>query len=161
VVEEAQEGRDLNGNGRVEDTVLHVFDGRSGAFLNTRLAVGVVNGILALPTQRFFAVEALETDGDLNGDGDASDEVLHTIDAASGRTVNLRRAVSPVFSFGPFPAALIERRFLSGADLPGPGDAFAFGVDEASQGARDLNGDGDADDVVIHALRLDGGNSAR
>jgi hypothetical protein len=37
---------------------------------------------------------------------------------------------------------------------PGLGDAFAFLVSEAAQGNVDLNGDGDTNDLLVHATRL-------
>jgi hypothetical protein len=89
----------------------------------------------------FLVAEA--TAGDLNGDGDSLDVVLHVMDAQTGVTVNLGFAV-PVVCDLAFPPG-----FCSPAQ-PVVGDTiFAFLVSEAAQGAMDLNRDGDASDDVL------------
>lgn len=74
-----------------------------------------------------------ETAGDLNGDGDRLDTVAHVLDLRSGRLTNLGLATALAFP------------------LNGPVSLLL--VSEAGEG-RDLNDDGDAEDGVLHRLRL-------
>ena len=77
----------------------------------------------------FRVWETAQGSTDLNGDGDASDFVLHVLDLSTGFVTNV------------------------GVDASGPlacaGDVFAFGVRESAQNNLDRNGDGDAFDVVL------------
>ena len=71
---------------------------------------------------------------DRNGDGDTDDVTLTIYDLADGSLTDLSLALATA------PFALLT-----------VGDVLvAFGVSEAGQGGTDLNGDGDADDVVLH-----------
>ena len=90
----------------------------------------------------FLVAEA--TAGDLNGDGDAADTVVHVLNTETGEVVNLGLAV-PVVCDRAFPPG-----FCSPVQ-PVVGDTIvAFLVSEHDQGAQDLNGDRDAiDDVVF------------
>jgi len=107
---------------------------------------------------------------DLNADGDTSDLVLHLFDVASGKLTNT--GFSPGMPDGQFlnsaafgfagisPGLSLFTPFSTfqpgppSVDGPGLGDAYAFIVSEAAQGNVDLNGDGDTDDLVVHATRL-------
>ena len=86
--------------------------------------------------------EAGQANRDLNEDGDALDLVVHTFDLGSRELTNLGLAAS--------------KRPVSAGDLVPPpamhfdGSLAAFFVDEALQGGTDLNGDGDAEDTVLH-----------
>lgn len=85
--------------------------------------------------------EASQGGQDLNGDGDALDQVPFVLDLADDSLTNLALAGAPLAGAAgrafPFPFAVV-------------GDVLvAFGVSEAAQGASDLNGDGDADDIVL------------
>lgn len=76
--------------------------------------------------------EAGEGAADRNGDGDALDVVLSVYDLAADSRADL--GLAP----GGFPLVAV-------------GDVLvAFGVSEADQGNTDLNGDGDAGDLVLH-----------
>lgn len=86
-----------------------------------------------LPVEPVLALEANQGATDLNGDGDAIDAVVHTVDPQTGAVHNLA-------------LACVDEDF-AGA---GAGTRFAFRVTEAVQGATDLNGDGDALDMVPH-----------
>src|SRR5688572_23241406 len=96
------------------------------------------------PLSAFVVSEAAA--GDLNGDGDAIDEVWHVYDARDANVTNLGLAASVVCrsSFStPDPvcaavAPIVDRNLA------------ALIVGERSQGAADLNGDGDADDDVFY-----------
>jgi hypothetical protein len=74
---------------------------------------------------------------DLNGDADTDDFVIHVFDTARGTLRNLGFVCCDVYDLGDsFPGRL------------------AFSVPESSQGGRDLNGDGDDDDLVLHVFEL-------
>ena len=77
----------------------------------------------------FRVHESREDNVDLNGDGDASDLVLHIYDANANTTTNL---------------GLDADHF----DLHG--NLVAFRVHEGRQGNTDLNGDGDTAASVLH-----------
>ena len=78
--------------------------------------------------------------GDLNGDGDTLDSVVHVSRAADGVTVNLGLAASRtcqgIFFCGPFQPVV-------------GGTTVALVVGEGAQGETDLNGDGDTFDDVL------------
>ena len=85
---------------------------------------------------RWLAIWVRESEdfGDLNDDGDLGDNVLHMHDLESETTTNLELARWPSCCPGSFASE----------------DSFVFSVYENLQGGEDLNGDGDADDVVLH-----------
>jgi hypothetical protein len=111
-----------------------------------------------------------ETGVDLNADGDTRDLVLQLFDVATGKITNT--GFSPGMPDEQFlnSTALAFAAFSPGLSLatpfsalqpgppsdegPGIGDAYAFIVSEAAQGNVDLNGDGDTDDLIVHATRL-------
>ena len=190
VSEYDQGGRDLNGDGDAADFVLHVLDTRSGKTTNVGLAVGSERGAFAsnffdLDGSRvaFLVSESAQGESDLNGDGDAADRVLHVFEARSGETTNLGLASNLFELDGRLVAFLVDESAQGGRDLNGDGDAgdlvlhvfdartgkttnvalasgafqlagslVAFRVPEGDQGERDLNGDGDAGDLVLHVL---------
>ncbi len=131
VSESRQNNTDLNGDGDTVDSVLHVFDAATGTTTNLGLAVSSfppfdVDGDLV-------AFSVSESDqGDLNGDGDTSDPVLHVFDAATGMTTNVELAFSTLGNFD--------------------GGRVAFAVSESGQGGTILNGDGDTNDNVLHVF---------
>jgi hypothetical protein len=128
VFESAQGGADLNGDGDADDTVLFVHDGKTATTTNLRVASS-----LLVNDGRWIAFlmgERQQGGRDLNGDGDAADEVLHVYDSASGQIRNASLAAASGFS-------LVNGR-------------AAIRISEAAQGGRDLNGDGDTADGVLH-----------
>ncbi|MBW3540207.1 MAG: hypothetical protein KY476_08050 [Planctomycetes bacterium] len=139
VSEFGEGGTDLNGDGDAQDLVLHVFDAGAGTTANLGLAVNN-----AKPPQldgnllAFRVREDLQGGTDLNGDGDATDSVLHVYDAAAGMTTNLGRVAV-------------------GAQLDG--NLLAFSVSEFGEGGTDLNGDGDANDLVLHVFDAGAGTT--
>ncbi len=71
---------------------------------------------------------------DLNNDGDLFDRVLHLHDIHSGTRINLGVSIESI-------------------SRPEERDRFVpFLVSELFEGARDLNGDGDSQDLVIHVV---------
>jgi len=97
----------------------------------------------------FVTPEAI-VGADLNGDGDALDEVISITDRATGAVLPIAgastgRAVARIrqapFSY---PAVALE------------GSIIAFLEPETSQGDADQNGDGDIADTLLRIYRLDG-----
>lgn len=105
-------------------------------------------GVTSLGLEAFGLAEAFEVEGDLmtilvsesqqgadlNGDSDTSDLVLHVHDFRTGATTNLGLAATNTFSL----------------QIRVAGDFVAFEVSERDQGFTDLNGDGDASDLVMY-----------
>jgi hypothetical protein len=154
------EGGDLNGDGDSADSVLHVFDARQGVTLNLGLAAAsvcrTIQGppfVICTPVApvasraivAFLVGEAAQSDADLNGDSDASDDVLHVYDAAAEAIINTRLAVAHGIG-----------RDVSSYTYPimpvVAGDGIALLVGEPEQGGTDLNFDGDAEDDVLHVI---------
>jgi cysteine-rich repeat protein len=130
-VAEAAAHADLNGDGDQFDEVLHLLDVPSGTVRNVGLSAGegtsVGDGFVAFRTW-----EAAQGHVDLNGDGDTDDYVVHVVDPVTGAITNLRLALG--------------RESVAGGSL------LAIAVNEAAQGATDLNGDGDTGDDVLHVF---------
>ncbi len=128
---EPNQGVDLNGDGDALDTVVFAFEIAEGRLTNLALAVsGFLPGAprLVEELRAAFLVGEAAQGADLNGDGDALDAVLHLFDVRKATVENLALALS-------------TRLVLEGGLL-------VFAVDEASHGAGDLDGDGDASGQV-------------
>jgi hypothetical protein len=115
----------------LEDAVLLYWDARARTLRDARHAVTLLHG--AADGYVLFSLWESDQGGDLNGDGDAEDFVLALYRLASGAVTPLGLATDGVAWLGEHGAAML--------------------VPEWSQG-RDLNGDGDLDDRVLHTLRL-------
>jgi cysteine-rich repeat protein len=117
---------DLNFDGDAADAVVHLWDGA------TTLNLGRAARAVALSPTWVAALvgEADEGDSDLNADGDRDDAVVHLHPAGAGAWTNLGRAADT---------------------LALAGTRVAYLTPERAQGSDDLNGDGDADDRVVHA----------
>jgi hypothetical protein len=162
---------DLDGDGRLDSFVPHVYDARTGRvqslgfrgffsaaldgqLLGLRLSPTALGELFVWDPRRgtvhfpfTFALQPtrangdsalvplLELDGDRNGDGDRADVVVGLYDARTLSITSLGLAVA-------------EDPILS------PDGHAAVLVPESSQGGSDLNGDGDAEDVVLHVLTL-------
>jgi hypothetical protein len=137
VGEKAQGGRDFNGDGDPKDLVLHLYRAANQRTVNLRLAAGV--GDMQGNLLSLYVSEGQQGERDLNRDGDAADEVLHVFNAASGRMVNVS----------------LHASFFSDIEA----GRIAFSVYETAQGGRDLNGDRDADDYVLHLYRIASGRT--
>lgn len=139
-VSELEEGRtDLNGNGFIGDHVVHVRNKTTGVVRNLALS----GDLFVRPasdefdnygTLITFAAEE-SRDGDLNGDGDATDYVLIVYDFATDELWNTGHALAVAFS--PHLSYFVDDGTVLGI------------VGEAEHGAVDLNGDGDEEDKVL------------
>jgi hypothetical protein len=127
-----EQADDWNGDGDSSDLVLFAWSAASGAVRNTGLCAASFLG--AGGTRVLVAVSEAAQRADLDADGDQEDTVLVLLDVVSGAWRSLGLATD-------------------GRDARlGPSGAAAL-VPEQSQG-RDLNGDGDLDDRVLHAIEL-------
>jgi hypothetical protein len=113
-------------------------------FGHSELAFGSARARLS-PLSAFVVSEAAS--GDLNGDGDAVDEVWHVYDARDAFATNVGLAASAVCrtSFSsPDPVCDAVAPVVDGM-------LAVLVVSEQAQGAADLNGDGDTGDDVLYA----------
>ncbi|MEM9801379.1 MAG: hypothetical protein AAGA20_13715 [Planctomycetota bacterium] len=139
LVREASQGSvDLNGDGDISDQVLVVIDLDSGAAQSTGLASA--SRFVITPERTVFpALEEFQGAADLNGDGDANDWVLHSLEHGSSTPVNGGVALTP-----------------STASIREGAGVLGLAVSELQQGQTDLNGDGDGVDSVLHTLDANG-----
>ena len=141
VPEEDQGNTDLNGDGDKTDTVLHVYNARTGVTSNLRLAVSEWDLLVGDPLVLAIVSEAWQNASDLNADGDFTDWVAHAYDAESRTMTNLALALE-----------------ISAASRFDAEDGIAaFFVDEADQNGTDLNSDSDAFDLVLHVYDVSTG----
>lgn len=141
LVREDFQGIDLNGSGTVDPGVqtVHVYDTNTGTTTNLGLRSSVINannplgfsGLAVLGDVVVFRVQEFSV-GDLNGDSDTGDLVLHLYDTTTSTITNVGLNIVDAFA--------------------NEGNLVAFRVSEASQGDTDLNADGDATDNVLHLL---------
>lgn len=145
-VREAQQGGlDRNGDGDARDELVYVLDLERARLFDTGYAVASEDGPPPLiacegATVAFAVDEAAQGARDLNGDGDALDRVLHVFEREHGTLRNLELAV---------------RRIEVGGTL------VAMAIDEAGQGAQDLDGDGDRDGTQFAVHDLADGSTNR
>lgn len=138
---EAQQGEtDLNGDGDRDDFVLHVYNAATDAMTNVELTLDVTRDTGVEPRADgdlvgYAVPEAEQGGADLNGDADGDDSVVHVY-AAAGTASNMGVAVPFIHS------------------IRVDGDLMTFFASEKGEG-RVLNGDGDAEDLVVHAHRVD------
>jgi hypothetical protein len=139
VKESDQRNTDLNGDGDADDTVLFVLDTATHMLTNPGLAAAV--GTFGL-TSRLIAwavPEEAQGGADLNGDGDATDLVVHVFDRSDQSITNTHLACSRLFAGSQIALTITAS-----------GSIAAFAVREFEQASTDLNGDGDANDEVVH-----------
>ena len=144
VIESAQGNADLNGNGTTKDWVPHVFDIATSTVTSAGIAMLSAAASQSPPGDgRYFAFLAWEwVEGDLNGDGDSDDSIVHVIDAVTGTTTNLGLAAYFTANKG---TKNLRARMKQGW--------LAFIAQEGASGNTDLNGDGDALDFVLTLYR--------
>jgi hypothetical protein len=138
-VDEASQGEDRNGDGDVDDLVLHVLRVRTGLTTNVQLAV---SGDLAAGKDWLaFAVDETSQGEDRNNDKDTVDLVLHVLRVRTGLTTNVQLDASGGFFAGE--------------------DWLAFAVHERLQGegGTDLNEDGDTVDFILHVFNVKKGTT--
>lgn len=132
---EFNQGRDLNGDMDLEDSVVVVYNVARNVLGHTRLATA---GPLVMEANvlAFRVVESDQGDRSLNGDRDTDDDVLYVVDTAATpiRAVSPQQAANDLIS--------ISTRCV------------AFTTNEDDQGERDLNADGDAEDDVVQVYRF-------
>lgn len=170
VGEKEQGATDLNGDGDASDTVVAVYDGRTGEFTVAPLATahvvvtrfGVVSTWIPVPPLIVGDALALLVDErdhggiDLNGDTDAADQVLHLFEIETGHPLNIGLADATVP--GPPGSPTGTRNPLP---LETSGQKVMMTVGEAEQGGIDLNQDGDADDQVAAVINAQNGRVRR
>lgn len=146
ITPESAQGADRNGDGDLADRVLQVWDAATSSLHDTALAADefVCGGsIIAFRSPE----NALGPHG--NGDADATDHVLTVYDASTGQIRESGQAITP--------CAIAE------CDPRQPfriiGRTVKFLTLESEQGDTDLNGDGDAVDLVIQIFDLDSGRT--
>jgi hypothetical protein len=126
-------GADLNGDGDLDDDVVQVLSPGAGLRVSTGLALAHAGLLRAAGGRVALGVsESGQGAQDLNGDGDTQDAVAYLLDVVSAGAIGSGLAVRDLIG--------LERGVL------------AFSVEEVAQGGADLNGDGDAADLVLHLL---------
>lgn len=130
--DEADTGNDWNGDGDAQDRVEFAWDPVTGLVTNTRLA-GTGHVLGADGDHVLLLASEAQQGEDLNGDRDRDDFVYVLHDLLAGTNRSLRAATEQA------EAGLVF------------GGRGMFLVSEAGQ-ARDLNGDGDREDHVVHTL---------
>ena len=135
VNEAAQGASDRNGDGDAIDTVLHVRPLGAGAWTNVERAAEemVVSGNRV----GFVVPEPSQGGKVLNGDGDASDLVVHVYEHGDSSVKNLKQAGRDLVIGEPTQTACGARHLL------------AFSTQENLQGDEPLNDDGDTGDAVL------------
>ena len=180
---EFPQGQDVNGDGDVDDRIVHVVNLASGELRSLQLSGDAgISGEWAVVRVR-ESVEQI----DLNGDGDTLDDIVHVHNLRTATTTNLERD-GDVVAFSETWLAIERNEPLRGMDLNDDGDTndsefvvydlstttvrlardgsvaghsgkwLAFWVDEQLQG-NDLNRDGDTEDAVLHVHDLDDGET--
>jgi len=138
---EAAQRADLNADGDTDDTVVQVYDARTGSVRNLGLAAAELVMSDALIAWR--TPEAAQGGTDLNGDGDIEDAVLHVYVIDEDRVVPTDQAATPCV--------------LPACDPRVPYRVFANTVKfltlEREQG-QDLNLDGDTADLVLQSFNV-------
>jgi len=128
VAYEVQEkDRDLNADGDLKDTIIHVANVRDGKVTNTKVA-GTNPYIFA--DRIVFATSEAELGVDFSNDGDLADMIIRRYDLETGEVENLK-------AVGDFPVM--------------NQDALLFVTVERQIGV-DLNADGDEADVILRVF---------
>ncbi len=134
-VRESDHSVDLNGDGDLADEGAMLIDVRFRKLIKLPFAVKMSSIRFSGDSIAFSVSEAQQAAADLNGDGDASDFVVHVHDLKSQVTTNVGIA-SGGFSL----------------DVRATGSGFAVLVWEFAQGGIDLGGDGLVSGNVMHLV---------
>jgi hypothetical protein len=141
-VSEQAQGRDLNRDGDMGDAPLHMHDVRTNSVRNLGLTTRSLGKVeQSGPVAAFLVSERSVDSPDLNGDGDELDDILFVHDYQNNTTINVGLAAEPTL-------LNFNRRLVVDEGV------VAMSVHETAQGATDLNGDGDAADIVLHAFEV-------
>lgn len=137
-------GKDLNGDGDINDNILRYYDISTGRLVNTGMEaispIALSNGkIIAFVTDE-ATVE--RNSRDLNGDGDMSDRIVRYYDLTTGTTVNTG-------------AETWTELGLSDSII-----AFGSAENRVGRFGEDLNGDGDKLDIVLRYISLSPSSSS-
>lgn len=129
----AQGNRDLNRDKDADDDVLMVYDVAANKILNVGYTV---DGDLSCSegTLAWHVLEADQFDRDLNRDGDTDDSIVFVMDLEK--------------------TSYASTGLAGGEYLCTTSRGASFAVSEVDQGDRDLNGDKDDDDDILHLIRL-------
>ncbi len=146
---ETAQGRDLNGDGDHDDRVLQVFDVRAASDEPLNLGWAAEEFVLGEELLAFRTREAGQGNVPLNGDGKADDSVLLVYDFQSAVVVNTGQAVTPCRLEAcdpryPYRVGRNTVKFLT------------FEVDQEA----DLNGNGEATDLVLQTINMRHGQLA-
>jgi hypothetical protein len=139
-------GVDLTGDGDFDDQVVRIYNHNTGVLSDTGLASPDGAPFAIANSFVLFVASEDESGGlDLNGDGDADDDVLFSYDVNT-------LTVAPVGPGGILPRAVVPGSLLILGTSAQP--IFAYLIDEQGEGGVNLNsnpliGDTDADDYII------------
>ena len=170
---EQSAGDDLNGDGDELDRVLQFYNCDTGAVTNvghpanelvmgeTLIAFGTSEcqagvNVDAIDCERFFSASGV----DLNGDGDADDDVLRTYDLAAGTLIAATPpALTPCF----FEACDPRQPYRVYEDtiryLTYECDQGGTNTVDCKGGGTDLNSNGSAGDIVVRTVNVRTGES--
>lgn len=147
--EERAQGRDLNGDRDRDDRVLQVYDAEAGFVVGGGRVLPVAADEFVVggePGRELIALRVPERSQPRSGneDGDDDDGILHLYDRATGRLINTRMTVRPcrLEACDPRVPYRVDRDTIT---------FLTFERDEG-RGGRDLNADGDSQDVVVRTL---------
>jgi hypothetical protein len=155
--EAAQGGAFLNGDGDPFDRVLRLYDAATATLVDLQIAaedfvvgtpelIDCGSGPELHQVVAFRTREAAQGLAPLNGDGDTLDAVLYVIDydvnAHAGTLIDRQVAVTPC------PLEACDPRFPYRV----AGKRVKFLTREPEQGGTDLNGDGDATDLILQTI---------
>jgi len=133
---EAASKADLNGDGDMADIVPRVFDGAAFAVSGVMVPPWAMNTPLRARNARVLVASSEVAAGAfLNGDADMTDTVLGCVDFTQGFGMYVRIGSGLQRSIANHPYALTD-------------GAAVYFVDEATEGAGDLNNDGDTMDAI-------------
>lgn len=129
----AQGNRDLNRDKDADDDVLMVYDVAANKILNVGYTV---DGDLSCAegTLAWRVLESDQFDRDLNRDGDTDDSIVFVMDLEK-------------MTYG-------STGLAGGEYVCSTSRGASFAVSEVDQGDRDLNGDKDDEDDILHIVRL-------
>jgi hypothetical protein len=130
---ESAQNADLNGDGDMLDSVVHIWEAGSTNLTNSGLAVDETTHLYTAGGAGLILADEADQGVDLDGDGDATGMVAHGWRAGSGLT-NLE---VEAFDLG-----------FTSEDPHSEGAQIVIAAHEAF--ARDLNSDGDDADFVTH-----------